>query len=420
VLATAIAAAGFFITAPITLGYLGESRFGLWMTIASFAGILSCLDLGLANALISEVARRRATLSDSQVIDFASNAICLLVVVAVGLLAALCFVLYIIPVERWYELPSTSGDNEFRSSVLVFLIIFAASVPLNGLSKIQHGLQAGWRVHLVRAAGSLVSIGAVVVASRVEASIPWLIAATFGIQTAALVFVSPKLIFRLLNGITWSRAIAMRTEAIGLLRTGSLFFALQAAGIFVTGADQLIASVLAGTAEAGVLAILIRIFQITTLPTAIANAPLWAAYADAAARHDTNYIRRTLIGAILKSFAYTLTTGLLLVLFMDRILVVWLDARISIPALTVSLYCAWSVCESAGNAVAMYMNGTAVLRLQLWILLCFLSVLVPLKVFWAPQFGLDGLIGANVLAYVLTVMLPYSVFLFFRLKQSSN
>ncbi len=43
-----------------TLPYLGEERFGVWMTVSSFATMLVVLDLGIGNALTNHAAHAAA------------------------------------------------------------------------------------------------------------------------------------------------------------------------------------------------------------------------------------------------------------------------------------------------------------------------------------------------------------------------
>src|SRR5437879_5520509 len=59
-LSTLLGLLAILITVPLTLPYLGEERFGVWMTIASLAATLSFLDLGIGNALINHVASASA------------------------------------------------------------------------------------------------------------------------------------------------------------------------------------------------------------------------------------------------------------------------------------------------------------------------------------------------------------------------
>src|SRR5262245_16536613 len=44
-----------------TVPYLGAERFGMWTTVASFAGMLAFLDLGVGTALTNHIATAAAT-----------------------------------------------------------------------------------------------------------------------------------------------------------------------------------------------------------------------------------------------------------------------------------------------------------------------------------------------------------------------
>lgn len=57
---TSIAARGIslltvLISVPLTIGYLGAERYGLWMTISSVIAMIGFLDFGLGNGLLNAV-----------------------------------------------------------------------------------------------------------------------------------------------------------------------------------------------------------------------------------------------------------------------------------------------------------------------------------------------------------------------------
>ena len=45
------------ISVPLTIGYLGQERYGLWMTVTSAASLLAFADLGMGNGLLNAVSR---------------------------------------------------------------------------------------------------------------------------------------------------------------------------------------------------------------------------------------------------------------------------------------------------------------------------------------------------------------------------
>ena len=45
--------AAMLISVPLTLGYLGPERFGLWMTVAAVIAMLGFADFGLGNGILN-------------------------------------------------------------------------------------------------------------------------------------------------------------------------------------------------------------------------------------------------------------------------------------------------------------------------------------------------------------------------------
>ena len=45
------------LSVPLTLGYLGKERFGLWMVISSLVALLGLADLGVGNGLLNVLAK---------------------------------------------------------------------------------------------------------------------------------------------------------------------------------------------------------------------------------------------------------------------------------------------------------------------------------------------------------------------------
>ena len=49
-----------YFSVPLTISYLGQARFGVWMTLASLISFLGFLDFGIGSSLLNEVAHHTA------------------------------------------------------------------------------------------------------------------------------------------------------------------------------------------------------------------------------------------------------------------------------------------------------------------------------------------------------------------------
>lgn len=415
---TGLGMLALIITVPMTLPYLGPERFGIWMTVASFAGLLSFMDLGVGNGLINRIASVNAT-GDRQKLQFVVVH-GLILLTLIGLIVGMLLMLLteLLPWDRLIKVTSPAAIEEARRAVSIFILLFAASIPINGIQKIYQGLQRAWMVHLFRAIGSVLALALVYHLARGKAGIPNLLLATFGVQT----FVPLALFLKLLkDGLIKFPAMASGmgwiAETRSLLHIGGLFFVLQIGTLIGSGGDALIVSSLLGVSEVSKLALVQRLFLFVTLPLGIINVPLWSAYADARERGDKPFIRRTLK----KSMLFTATTAVVISVTISTlsqgVFNYWTKGTLNVPLSLVVLYGIWAVFESTGSAFAMFLNGAGVIRIQVLIVTLFCILTLPAKLYFVPKYGLNSIIIIAVLSYLLTVILPYML-LFPRINRN--
>ena len=78
-----------FATVPLTLHYLGDERFGLWMTISSLSALLAFADFGLGNGLLNAVAEASGRDDPAAIRRLVASAAAMLGTVALALLLVL-------------------------------------------------------------------------------------------------------------------------------------------------------------------------------------------------------------------------------------------------------------------------------------------------------------------------------------------
>lgn len=137
----------------------------------------------------------------------------------------------------------------------------------------------------------MLSIITLVISSKLHAGLPVLIVSTLGIQYISGIYLTINLIIKRLIKFTKVNIHAKR-EAPYLILNGFFFFILQLGTLATWSGDNFIISITLGVTYVAVFSITQRLFQISTVPLTIYNIPLWAAYADAHARNDTQFIKR--------------------------------------------------------------------------------------------------------------------------------
>jgi O-antigen/teichoic acid export membrane protein len=416
VLSNAMGLLVLVVTVPLTLGYLGEERFGVWMTFASMTAMLSFLDLGVGNGLISRVAQRSSANLEQLRLTI-SRGVFLLVIIGlvIGLVATVINSNF--PLAGIIKADSELARTDAYELSWCFIALFSLSIPFNGFGKVLQGLQRSYWVYFARLLGSVLSLGLILVLSEYEASPVFLLVATYGVQVALSGCLFFYLLVNRLLEFNLFKQSGTKAEMLNLMNTGGLFLILQIGTMIGWGADALILSSLAGVVAVTQYTIVQRMFQFVSLPLGIMNSPLWAAYAEAKERGDIAFIKRTLMISFLGTLAAAITISGVIWLMSGYVLNIWLGQEIHIPQGLVLAFALWVVFEASGNAFGVFLNGMHEVKLQVFTVVIFCSIALPAKLYFAQDYGSESVVWVTISAYFLSTVLYY-IALFPKLKRT--
>lgn len=410
------------LSVSLTIPYLGTQRFGIWMTVASFAGMLSFLGLGVGNALTNHVAGRAAQRDPVLLRQAISGGLGFLLMIGVAVGAGLYLLASGLPWARLIKVDDAVLLLEAQDAARLFAVLFGLNLFTTGIQSVFAGLQRTFEVYLAATLGSLVSLGVLLMAAQAQAGIPTLLVSTLGIQSLSTLLLLGLLLRRDLFSLREIR-LAVKQETSGLIRIGGLFFVLQVGTMIGWGADALIISSALGPAQVAVYSIAQRLFQFVTQPLAMVNMPLWGAYADAHAKGDVAFIRRTFKASMLLTLGGSLLGAVILFSSSEWVLHYWTRGNVEVPTLLMGLVALWTVLECCGVAFAMFLNGVQVVRQQVIVVAAFCVLVLPLKIMGIERVGLIAIPLAAVAVYALTHIYFYGFVFYPKIKSfmtSSN
>jgi O-antigen/teichoic acid export membrane protein len=397
-----------YLSIPLTIAYLGESRFGVWMTLASFISFLGFLDFGVGSSLINEVAYCRAKGDDKRLARLITHGLLLLTVIGIVLATFLLGLVQVANLNWLFNVSDPGQAAEIHRAAVVLVLMIGVSLPLVGLQRIFWGLQEAFVFHILSGLGSLISLVTLYYLSRAQAGIPVLLLGTFGIQLVASLPLFVILMKRRLVG-SFDRD-EFRLDCRDLFRHGSLFFVLSIGGAVAWDADYIIISHTVGATAVVTYAIAVRLFQLVEIPLQMASAPLWSAYADAMAQGDGRFLRKTLT----RSFGLTVLAAMLgcsvILVSHDLLVGTWVGQAVTIPWALLATMAVWTIMRTGGNVFAMYLNGIRVVRPQVILVGLFCAIALPLKIFASASFQTPGVVAAGIFAYLICVIVPYLTF----------
>ena len=393
------------VSIPLVLNHLGAERFGIWSTLASLVITLQFIDLGIGNGLINAVSEAHGRGDRAAIRRYFSSA-----VLALSGAALLLLLTPIVATQvGWaslFKLTDPLAQQEVAASVATVMVCIALAMPLALLQRVQIGLQQGFVASLWQCASNLISLVAIVLATQLQLGLPWLVAALLGAPVLAALLNSIVFLMRAEPDLRPARRFVTAPAVKRLLATGSAFFVLQLAVAGVLYSDSIIIAYQLGASAVAEYAVPERLFSIVSVLLATALGPLWPAYREAIVRGDLPWVKRTLRRSLNLAIGLSFTASLVLVLAGPWLMWQWVGAAVPANPALLWMLGLWKILESAGLALAMFLNGAGVMRLQVLTALIMLAATVLIKPWMVGEMGIVGAPLSTALIYFVVTLVP--------------
>lgn len=406
VFAKLIGIATTLITVPLTIGYLGEERYGLWMTISSVIALLAFADLGIGNGLLNSISEANGKDDRELARNYVSSTFFMLLFVSVILGSAFIIAYPYLPWARMFNITNADSIADAGPAVCVFIGCFLVNIPLGVVNRIQLGYQDGFANNIWTAVGNLLGLLSVLLVIYCRGTLCWLVLAMAGAPIMAAVLNGWRLFTYQRPWLmpTWS--FATYTAARKILGLGALFFVLQFASAVAFSSDNIVTAQILGTAAVTQYSVHSRLFGIVPMILMMVLNPLWPAYSESIARGDISWVRRTLIRSLITSLVLSSLCSIIFIIGGPLMLKIWVGDKVC-PVLALLLGLGvWTVMGTVGSALAMFLNGANVMRFQVIAALAMATMAVTLKIILTQRIGLPGVIWGTVIAYAIAVVIP--------------
>lgn len=399
------------ISVPLTIGYLGVERYGLWMTISSVIAILGFADLGMGNGLLNCLSEAHGKDDVDLAREYVSSAAYLLAAVA-AILALVFVVTYqLVPWPRVFNVTSPAAVVEAGPAMAVFVACFLVNIPLGIVQRIQMGYQEGFANSLWQAVGNIIGLVGVLAVIHYEGSLPWLVLAIAGAPVLATLMNGFVLFGFKRPTLRPRRRNVSAPAAQRIFRLGILFFILQIAVALAYSSDNIVIAQILGPQAVSEYSVATRLFIITPMILGMFLAPLWPAYGESITRGDIQWVKNTLTRSLGLSLLVTGLPSIILVVFGAQIVKLWVGSAIISPTPPLLLGMGiWTVMSAAGSAIAMFLNGSSRIGFQVVTASLMAAAAIGAKIVLAQQIGLPGVVWGTIIAYSILTVLPMAVY----------
>lgn len=383
------------IIVPLTINYVSEYEYGIWLTISSLVGWLSFFDLGISNGLrnrfIEAIELGKHKLA--QIYVSTAYAIIGIVVTSVWLLAVIATFF----IDWCYVLnadPSLSQELMWTVVIVItnFSIQFVLMIVRTLLNAVQRPAIASI-FDTVAQAFLLLVIGILVLFTKgsliklgLAMGVAWLVVYVIGNIIAFRKYL-PQYVPRF-------SCVRFRF-ARSIMSLGLIFFFIQIIAISFYHTSNLIISHYVGPSEVTVYNVAFKYMQILTMVFTIMITPFWSAYTEANVKGDYAWMRSTTRKLILMVCALAVL-GIVMLLVSPLFYRIWLRGTVEVPFIITFLVYLFHIVNMWGTLWTNLLSGLGKIRLQLICSSCCLVVYLPTGLWACRHFGLVGLLIASV------------------------
>jgi O-antigen/teichoic acid export membrane protein len=409
-----------FLSVPLTIGYLGKERYGIWILLFSLLAWVRLADLGVSPGLRTAIASALGSGRPDLVRILLSTAFALLCAIAavLGLVAALAW-----PWIDWVALFGVTTEEaraEVGPAIATSFGFFLLAFPLSITGVTYDALQEGKLQNYWGMAGNIAGLVALIVVTHTHGGLVLLVMAMSG--TGLIVnILSNVWLFARYKPLFAPRLQAIQiSSARRLMNSGGTFFLIQIVLLVVVQTDNLIVAKFAGSANVPSYSLTYTLFSYSYLPQTILYNYLWVAYADAIARRDIGWVVRTLKQNLSFSFGFTLAAVIPLIFIARPFIQLWTRGHVVPPVGLVAWMAAWSMISAYCIPIGCLFAAAGHTKAQLVYSTLSAAVNIGLSVVLIKSWGLSGVIAGTVISYVIFICGPASIDAYLLLRKLRN
>ena len=389
-----------FLLIPISLNYLDDNNYGIWLTLSSFIAWFSFFDIGLGHGLRNKFTEAKTKGNLDLVKYYVSTAY-----ISLGLVALIVFLLFLLfnSFINWTVFfNSNSSLNHLNILVPIVFGFFCIQLVVKLITTIfmadqNHSMQG--KVSFISTLSSLIIIyfltkftkGSLLYFGIIYSSLPIiiLIILNFFAFTTTYKEYKPKMKFFKMKYLK---------DLFGL---GISFFIIQIAGLIIFSSDNMIVSQLFSPSSVVPYNIAYKYFSISNMVLLIILTPYWSAITEAFNKDDYVWIKNSMKKLIIISFGSVIIL-LVMLLISNYAYSLWIGNQVKIP-LTLSVCMAiYFSCFNLYLPFTYFINGTGKIRLQMFTLICMAIINIPLSYYFGKSLnmGLPGVILATIFCVI--------------------
>lgn len=379
-----------YIVVPITLSYLNNEKYGVWLILLSMLSWISFMDIGLGNGLRNRLTESLSNNDIRSAKEYISTAYAVMVMIASVLLFALIIVALL---ADWSSIFNTKyiAEKELTLTVIIVIVFFMANFILSLSNQLFYSVHESAFTGLtaVLLNGTLLFI-ILILSKTTDGSLIFLSLA-YGLAMVISGALMTALFFFRYKELKPSLKNIKKDKINNILQLGISFFIIQISSVIIFTTDNMIITQLFGPSEVTPYNIVKKLFNIIIMGHTIVVTPLWSAYTEANSKKDFSWMRQTLkrTNYLMVLIIVAIST---LVLLSKPIINIWIGSDVEIPEGLVLAMGLYTMVHVWNNNYSYLLNGIGRVKISSFVATLGAIFNIPVSVFLAIYLNM-GTIG---------------------------
>lgn len=391
---------------PMTLGYVSNEMYGIWLTLSSVLLWLGFFDIGFTLGLKNKLAEAVALCDWTRGKTLVSTTYLMMCIIFIPL----CLLIeLLVPVIDWSSFLNVNPvyNEDITKTLYVLVAFFCVQMIVNILTSVIAAFQMVAMSSLFPVIGNAMSL--FVIWILIKFCKPSLVSLAFAISTMPIIVVFIASLFLYNKRF---RKIAPNIRFIDvhcvkdLFALGWRFFIIQIQCVVMFQCTNVLISNVSGPENVTSYNIAYKLFSVGMMVFNIILAPLWPAFTDAFTKKDYIWMRQ--VYKKMRMFYFFSFIIMLLVLLVSPFIYdIWLGDKADVPLMMSVCVCIYMLVNNWDGLQVNLINGIGTVKLQTYVTLFGLIAHIPLSVFFGRSIGWGAY---GVVLSMIIINLLYSIF----------
>lgn len=388
------------VIVPITINYLNNEVYGIWMTITSILYWITTFDIGLGNGMRNYLAEALATNDTKLGKKYISTTMLLLSLIALSMAIVLLYPLITINFNSFFNTNAIAG-NELRMAVVIAVGFTLMNFVLKNIGMIFVAMQKYAINDLLSISGNVIALILIYILTKVTTGNLVLVVLAYTMTSCVAFLLAAIPLFWKHPELKPSLRFFDKSLGKKIAGKGFGFFVIQISSCLVIfGAANFFITQSCGPAAVTTYNIAYKFFNLLVIAYTIILAPMWNAYTDAYVKGDMQWIKATFNKA-LKFWVLSICGGLGMLLICNLFYKLWIGNMVNVP-LSVSASTLIYVCFFNLNNCATYLiNGLNKIFVQIIISLAVTTLYIITVLAFGRKLGVEGIVLSMAASYAV-------------------